>query len=234
MLSYRTGLHGLGCTFILLWEKERIKKCFLLFPGWGSSSLGNFAAFLLVLEGAYTDSWTSYHPGASLWVWEEFEIKFETEAVYRPKGSYSLLLKYHLNVQVLTLHNYPHCPDPQPTIICSGVGALKTSPSPFFRTASKTFHEPLLFPVPWQLHTLLHHCQPHDYDFLLLMEALIKKPSFLCLCVQRPQLRTYSFGRRIYSFGRRIYPFVRTVKKSYRRPCMLNEYNFSSYQRANI
>lgn len=64
--SCRAGLHGPGCTSILLWEKERKKNCSPLHLGRGSSSLGKPAAFLLALEAAHTEACKSHYPGTPL------------------------------------------------------------------------------------------------------------------------------------------------------------------------
>lgn len=199
-------------------KEGKNKEPFLLLLDKGSSSFDKLAAFFLVFETAHT-VFTTLRLRS---IWDHIWDRSSTEA----KRKLSTPTQVSTECWGLNSPPLPWPPSSLPPIICLGVDALKTSP-PFFMASLK----PSISLCSSQSHDNFTHCfiicQSYDYDFLLLMEALIKKPSLLCLYSQWPQLRTYSFGRRIYSF-------VISVKKLYRGSCILKECNFSSYQIANI
>lgn len=92
-----------------------------------------------------------------------------------------------MSVQLPSLHPLPPILHPSP-----GAHALNISPSSFLSAALAIFCQPVFSLAPPLLWTLLDLvravCLPHDCDYLLLLEALIKNPAFLYLYAQGPQV----------------------------------------------
>ena len=186
MSSCRTGLHGLGCTFILLWEKERIKRTvFLCFQ----------AVATHLLASLLHSSWVWKQPTQSPWSLTPLgllcmRIIFEIGAGHSLKLSYLLL-------QVSS----------QPSGLDSTTTRISQSPSPPSLVLVQVNQSISLFifqgclgelpqvpapPVPpLALDTALDLVSavpsPHDHGLTCLMATFIKKNIFcVCVCAQGP------------------------------------------------
>ena len=177
MSSCRTGLHGLGCTFILLWEKERIKRTvFLCFQ----------AVATHLLASLLHSSWVWKQPTQSPWSLTPLgllcmRIIFEIGAGHSLKLSYLLL-------QVSS----------QPSGLDSTTTRISQSPSPPSLVLVQVNQSISLFifqgclgelpqvpapPVPpLALDTALDLVSavpsPHDHGLTCLMATFIKKKYF--------------------------------------------------------